>query len=54
MAQKCKDLAVATPRDVLVIGTLVVTCFMSFALGYLAGRDQLEGGQGSDLPALTE
>ena len=53
--EKCKALVSKIPRDVLIIGVLVLSSSVSFGLGYLAG---LDAGQGNDvkieeLPAPT-
>lgn len=42
--EKCKGYLAKTPRDMLIIGILVLASSASFGLGYLAGRD---AGQGS-------
>lgn len=43
--QKCKTWIEWVPRDVLVVGILVLSASASFGLGYQAGRDA--AGQGS-------
>ena len=40
---KCKGLAAKIPRDMLVIGVLVLSSTASFALGYLAGQGSGQG-----------
>lgn len=45
--EKCKSLLARIPRDILIVGVLVVTSSLSFGLGFLAGRDT---GQGSEAP----
>lgn len=42
--EKCKGVLAKTPKDMLIIGILVLASSASFGLGYLAGRD---AGQGS-------
>lgn len=42
--EKCKAILARIPRDVLVLGVLLIASSASFALGLLAG---LEAGQGS-------
>lgn len=37
--EKCKSALTALPRDVRMIGILVLVAFVSFILGYLAGLD---------------
>jgi hypothetical protein len=41
--EKCKALAAAIPRDVLVVATLIFASSVSFGLGYLTGRDPAAG-----------
>ena len=49
--QKCKNFLAsrlprggALPRDILVIGVLVLTSLLSFGLGFMAGKDSREAG----------
>lgn len=37
--EKCKSLVGRIPRDILIIGVLVLSSSASFGLGYLAGLD---------------
>ncbi len=37
--EKCKSLVAKVPRDVLILGILVLASSVSFWLGYLAGLD---------------
>jgi hypothetical protein len=37
--EKCKRLVARVPRDLLIISVFVLTAFISFGLGYLAGQD---------------
>lgn len=36
---KCKTFVAKVPRDALILSILVLTAFLSFGLGYLAGLD---------------
>lgn len=47
--EKCKSLVAGVPRDVLIIGVLVLASSLSFGLGLLAG---LDAGQGSGIAPL--
>ena len=38
--EKCKGLIARAPRDMLIIGVLVLASVFSFGLGYLAGVDE--------------
>ncbi|MFA6278903.1 MAG: hypothetical protein WCS97_02425 [Candidatus Paceibacterota bacterium] len=49
--EKCKVQVAKIPRDVVIIGVLVLTSTLSFGLGYLAGLDTAE--QGSGAPEVT-
>jgi hypothetical protein len=44
--EKCKSLIARVPRDVLILGVLLLASTLSFGLGYLAG---LDAGQGSQI-----
>ncbi|HET9641449.1 MAG TPA: hypothetical protein VFP46_01190 [Candidatus Paceibacterota bacterium] len=37
--QKCKALAAKIPRDALLLSVFVLSCVLSFTLGYLAGNE---------------
>ncbi len=37
--EKCKTLLARVPRDILILGVLVLVSTLSFGLGYLAGVD---------------
>ena len=55
--EKCKGLAAKIPRDMLVIGVLVLSSSASFTLGYLAGQGSGKGAASApDSPpaALSE
>lgn len=45
--EKCKSFLARIPRDVLILGVLLLASSASFALGLLAGLDV---GQGSSIP----
>lgn len=45
--KKCKSLVAKIPRDILVLGVLILTSFASFGLGYLAGSG--EEGKGANV-----
>ncbi len=50
--EKCKSLMAGVPRDLLLLGILILAVSLSFGLGYLAGRDAnsaSQGGQGSSV-----
>lgn len=49
--EKCKNAVPTIPRDILIMLILIVSSGASFALGYLAGRDE---GQGSDQMAVSQ
>jgi hypothetical protein len=53
--EKCKGLLARIPRDVLVIGILVLSSSASFGLGFLAGQGSGSGGAApsSAEPSLT-
>jgi len=36
---KCKSLTAKVPRDALILTILILTSFLSFGFGYLAGLD---------------
>lgn len=42
---KSKALIEATPRDVVIVATLILSASASFGLGVLAGRDTLGAGE---------
>ncbi len=44
MREKCKNWATKAPRDVLIIGILLLASLASFGLGYLAGQDASHDG----------
>jgi len=52
---KCKSFLARVPRDVLILGVLLLSSTTSFGLGYLAGLDAGQGGGISpeDSPAAT-
>ncbi|MFZ3044134.1 MAG: hypothetical protein WA058_03480 [Minisyncoccia bacterium] len=41
---KCKSFLARVPRDVLILGVLLLSSGLSFALGYLAGLDAEPAG----------
>lgn len=47
--EKCKAILARVPRDVLVLGVLLLASSISFTLGLLAG---LEAGQGGGMSTL--
>ncbi|MFZ2500388.1 MAG: hypothetical protein WAW90_00160 [Minisyncoccia bacterium] len=51
--EKCKSFVGKVPRDILIISILILASSASFGLGYLAGIDAGQAGQGSDLSPLT-
>lgn len=40
---KCKSLVARVPRDILIVGVLILASSLSFGLGYLAGQSAQEG-----------
>lgn len=53
LREKCKNAVARVPRDMLIIGVLMLACSASFGLGYLTGRDEQKPVtiQVEDLPA---
>jgi hypothetical protein len=39
LRDKCKSLIAKVPKDALILAILILTSFLSFGLGYLAGLD---------------
>ena len=44
--EKCKSIIAGLPRDILIVGVIILSALLSFGFGYLAGR---ETGQGRDI-----
>lgn len=42
--ERCKTALAKIPRDVFVVVILILSCVLSFGLGFLAGRDVGQGG----------
>lgn len=51
---KCKSLVAKVPRDMLIIGILVLASLASFGLGYLAGKDVRLGSAGALEPSAGQ
>ncbi|MHB1769771.1 MAG: hypothetical protein ACYCPH_01680 [Minisyncoccota bacterium] len=50
----CKGLFARVPRDALIVAVLVLASFLSFGLGYLAGKDATAQGSGISLQTAPD
>lgn len=47
--EKCKSALARAPRDILILGVIILSSTLSFGFGYMAGQDV---GEGSDVTVL--